>query len=234
MLKIINQQKELALIKNDLISNITHEFKTPIATVATAIEAIENFNVLKDESKTRKYLAVSSFQLTKLSQMVEKLLETAMLNSEQLMLKKEHTDIVEIVEKTVQKFQLLQTDKELVFTTNLKPIYNKVDVFHFENVLSNLVDNAIKYGGNLIEVNINSVLNATQIIVADNGGGIHKNQGELLFDKFYRIPKGNTHNVKGFGIGLYYCKQIIEKHGGEIKLLATKNQTIFKITLPNE
>jgi two-component system phosphate regulon sensor histidine kinase PhoR len=234
LLKIIKDQKELALIKNDLISNITHEFKTPIATVTSAIEAIENFNAINDKEKTEKYLNVSSFQLKKLHQMVEKLLETATLDSEQLLLKKENVDIVEITERTVNKFKLLTTDKQIVFTTNLKPIYSSVDVFHFENVLSNLIDNAIKYGGNTIEVNINSVLNATQILIADNGGGIDKNQQELLFDKFYRVPKGNTHNVKGFGIGLYYCKQIIEKHQGVITLLANKNETIFKIDLPNE
>lgn len=83
-------------------------------------------------------------------------------------------------------------------------------------------------------MNINLVLNVTQVIIADNGGGITKNQQELLFDKFYRIPKGNTHNVKGFGIGLYYCKQIIEKHGGKIGIVTNKSETIFKIELPNE
>lgn len=122
LLKIIKNQKELALIKNDLISNITHEFKTPIATVTTAIEAMENFNVINDKEKTKKYLNVSSFQLKKLHQMVEKLLETATLDSEQLLLKKENTDIVIITEKTVNKFKLLASDKEIVFTTNLKPI----------------------------------------------------------------------------------------------------------------
>ncbi|MCI2228910.1 HAMP domain-containing histidine kinase [Polaribacter sp. MSW13] len=234
LLKIINQQKDLATIKNDLISNITHEFKTPIATVSTAIEAIENFNVLEDKEKTKKYLSMSSIQLKKLHQMVEKLLETATLDSEQLMLKKETIDIAEIIEKLVNKHQLLSTKKELVFSTNLQPIYLNVDVFHFENAISNLIDNAIKYGGDKIEININSILNSIEIIIADNGEGIDKNQQEKIFDKFYRVPKGNTHNVKGFGIGLYYCKKIIEKHLGTIDLTSTKNKTIFKINLPNE
>jgi two-component system phosphate regulon sensor histidine kinase PhoR len=234
LLKIIKKQKELAFIKNDLISNITHEFKTPIATVNTAIEAITNFNTTNDKEKTKKYLNISSFQLAKLNQMVEKLLETATLDSEQLLLKKENVDIVAITEKIVNKFILLSSNKEINFTTNLKAIYVSIDVFHFENVLSNLIDNAIKYGGNQIEVNINSILNATQILVVDNGGSIDKKHQEMLFDKFYRVPKGNTHNVKGFGIGLYYCKQIIEKHKGKITLLVNKSETIFKIHLPNE
>lgn len=234
LLKIINQQKDLAAIKNDLISNITHEFKTPIATVSAAIEAIENFNVLDDTEKTKKYLSMSSIQLKKLHQMVEKLLETATLDSEQLLLKKETIDIVSITEKLGNKHKLLSNNKELIFSTNLQPIYVNVDVFHFENAISNLIDNAVKYGGNHIEININSVLKSTEITIADDGNGIEKNQQEKIFDKFYRVPKGNTHDVKGFGIGLYYCKKIIEKHQGTIALLSEKKKTIFKITIPNE
>lgn len=234
LLKIINQQKELAIIKNDLISNITHEFKTPIATVSTAIEAIENFNVLEDKEKTKKYLAMSGVQLKKLHQMVEKLLETATLDSEQLLLKKETIDVVEMTERLVIKHKMLANQKELVFSSNLQPIYLHIDVFHFENVISNLIDNAIKYGGNRIEININSILKSAEITIADNGNGIDKNQQEKIFDKFYRVPKGNTHDVKGFGIGLYYCKKIIDKHAGNITLNSDNKKTIFKITMPNE
>ena len=234
LLKIINQQKELAAIKNDLISNITHEFKTPIATISAAIEAIKNFNVLEDPEKTSKYLSMSSIQINKLHQMVEKLLETAMLDSEQLVLKKETVDIVDIAEKVVYKHQILAHKKELSFFTTLQPCYANVDVFHFENVISNLIDNAVKYGGNQIEINICSVLNTIEITVVDDGNGIEKNQKEKIFDKFYRVPKGNTHDVKGFGIGLYYCKKIIEKHEGFIGLTSDKSKTIFKITIPNE
>jgi signal transduction histidine kinase len=234
LLKIINQQKELAAIKNDLISNITHEFKTPIATISAAIEAIKNFNVLEDPEKTSKYLSMSSIQINKLHQMVEKLLETAMLDSEQLVLKKETVDIVDIAEKVVYKHQILAHKKELSFFTTLQPCYANVDVFHFENVISNLIDNAVKYGGNQIEMKISSVLNTIEITVVDDGNGIEKNQKEKIFDKFYRVPKGNTHDVKGFGIGLYYCKKIIEKHEGVIGLTSDKSKTIFKITIPNE
>ena len=233
LLKIIRKQKELAEIKNDLISNITHEFKTPIATISTAIEAIENFNVLDDKEKTRKYLSMSSVQLKKLHQMVEKLLETATLDSEKLIPKKESVDLVDLIPKIVKKHQIL-TEKELSFSSNIQEKTKSVDVFHIENVISNLVDNAIKYGGRQIELNINSVLNYTIITVADDGKGIEKNQQERIFDKFYRIPKGNRHDVKGFGIGLYYSKKIIEKHGGTIQLESNTGMTVFKINLPNE
>ena len=234
LLKTINQQKELAEIKNDLISNITHEFKTPITTVSTAIEAIDNFNMIDDKEKTKKYLSISSAQLKKLHQMVEKLLETATLDSEKLLLKKESVNIIDLIEKTVQKHQQITIEKNISFSTNISELVADIDTFHFENAISNLIDNAIKYGGNTIEININSVLNNLEISVADNGNGIEKNQQEKIFDKFYRIPKGNTHDVKGFGIGLYYTKKIIEKHRGFITLISNSKQTIFKITLPNE
>ena len=234
LLKIIKQQKELATIKNDLISNITHEFKTPIATISTAIEAIENFNVLDDKVKTKKYLGISSVQLEKLHQMVEKLLETATLDSEQLLLKKEKIDSIHLIQKIVAKHQLLCNSKSINFQSNSDTIFINADAFHLENVISNLIDNAVKYGGNTIEINVNSNEKQTEISVSDDGNGIEKNQQERIFEQFYRVPKGNTHDVKGFGIGLYYCKKIIEKHQGTIVINSSKNQTIFKIQLPNE
>ena len=233
LLKIISNQKELAEIKNDLINNITHEFKTPIATISTAVEAIESFNVLDNKEKTKQYAAISAFQLKKLHQMVEKLLETATLDSESLMLQKEPTNIVDLIAKIAKKFELL-TKKEINFTTNIDSKILKIDRFHFENAISNLVDNAIKYGGDNVEVNLNSVLNVTEISVAENGKGIDKSQQERIFDKFYRVPKGNTHDVKGFGIGLYYTQKIIEKHNGSINVSSNFDNTIFKLQIPNE
>lgn len=234
LLKIINQQKELAEIKNDLISNITHEFKTPITTVSTAIEAIDNFNIIDDKEKTKKYLSISAIQLKKLHQMVEKLLETATLDSEKLLLKKEETDIIELIEKVTKKHQLISNDKTIQFFKNINNHFINIDVFHIENAISNLIDNAIKYGGSKIDVNVSLILNTIEIIIADNGNGIDKNQQSKIFDKFYRVPKGNTHDVKGFGIGLYYTKKIIEKHNGVIALNSNSERTIFKIDLPNE
>ncbi len=234
LLNVINQQKELAEIKNDLISNITHEFKTPITTISTAIEAIDNFNMLNDKEKTKKYLSISSVQLKKLHQMVEKLLETATLDSENLMLQKEPINIINLIEKTSQKYQQILIDKNIYFSTNTAKLITKLDAFHFENAVSNLIDNAIKYGGDTIQIKIEFVLNNIVISITDNGKGIEKNQQEKIFEKFYRVPKGNTHDVKGFGIGLYYSKKIIEKHNGFLSLTSTTKETTFKITLPNE
>ena len=234
LLKIIKGQKQLAEIKNDLISNITHEFKTPIATVSTAIEALESFNENEDKEKAKKYLNISSLQLKKLHQMVEKLLETAMLDSENLLLNKERTDLISLIEKLVQKHRMTATAKQIKFSSNVNELRIKVDRFHIENAVSNLIDNAIKYGGDLIEITITSVLKNVEIAVADNGDGIDKNQLDKIFDQFYRVPKGNIHDVKGFGIGLYYAKKIIEKHGGSISVVSHNKNTLFKIILPHE
>jgi len=233
LFRIIKKQKQLSEIKNDLINNITHEFKTPIATISTAIEAIENFNVINDREKTKQYAAISALQLKKLHQMVEKLLETATLDSENLMLQKEPSNLVDLIFKIVKKHELL-TKKNLNFTTNTDAIILEIDPFHFENAISNVIDNAVKYGGNRLEVTLTSMLNTVEISVTDNGDGIEKNQQERIFDKFYRVPKGNTHDVKGFGIGLYYTHKIIEKHGGEITVLSNFEKTTFKLLIPNE
>ena len=231
LLRTINKQKELAEIKNDLISNITHEFKTPISTVSTAIEGIKNFTKSGDLQKTNKYLDIGNQQLKKLHLMVEKLLETATLDSDKLLLSKKTVDLVHVLKTISEKHQMLAENKEILFTANISELEMEVDPFHFENALTNLIDNAIKYGGNLIEVNLNSLLSTIEITVADNGTPIEKPQREKIFDKFYRIPTGNRHDVKGFGIGLFYTKKIIEKHGGNIMLVPNAKNTIFKVTL---
>ncbi len=232
LLDIIKKQKALAEIKNDLISNITHEFKTPITTISTAVEAMNSFNILNDSVKTQEYLSISDHQLKKLSLMVEKLLETAVLDSDKLMLQKERVDMVWLIEECVKKQAFVNSEKEISFSTNVKELLVRIDVFHFENAIANLIDNAIKYGGDAIEISVNAVLGSLEIKVADNNkNGIDRNQRDKIFDKFYRIPKGNTHDVKGFGIGLYYTKKIIEKHGGTISLESETKDTVFKIKI---
>ncbi len=232
LMRVINKQKQLSEIKNDLISNITHEFKTPIATVTTAIEGIRNFNQKNDKAKTEKYLDISNQQLQKLHQMVEKLLETATLDNDKLIISKESTDLVKILEQLVEKYRMLiSNEKDLLFSTNVSVFQTEVDVFHFENAVANLIDNAIKYGGNQIHINLNSLINQFEITVADNGGNISPSQRDRIFEKFYRVPTGNQHDVKGFGIGLFYSKKIIEKHGGTLQLVSDKKNTVFKILI---
>jgi len=228
--RTIRFQKELAAIKNDLINNITHEFKTPIATVTSALEGIEHFNRENDPAKTKRYLDISNQQLLKLNTMVEKLLETATMDSEHLMLQKEKTDLHQMLSHLVEKYKS-STDKNFILDLPEGQKEMEADPFHLENAISNLIDNAIKYGGDKILVRA-LVNGSTQISISDDGGHIPADQKEKVFEQFYRIPKGNRHDVKGFGIGLYYTRQIIEKHGGNIHLDLTGGNTTFKIHLP--
>lgn len=226
--RIIRDQKELSLIKNDLINNITHEFKTPIATTLTALEGIKSFNKESDPVKTEKYIDISTMQLHKLTEMVEKLLETATLDSNGVVIKKDKIEISELLRKLKNRFEVI-TEKHIGIELE-DNIIVQADPFHLENAIANLVDNAVKYGGK------NIVLKAYRpdrliIEVSDDGGKIKPAYRDKIFDKFYRISTGNIHDVKGFGIGLYYTKKIVQQHGGEVRLEVNDGITTFKVEL---
>ncbi|MEE1898590.1 HAMP domain-containing sensor histidine kinase [Flavobacterium rakeshii] len=231
LLKIISQQKQIMLSKNDFISNISHELKTPIATSMSALEAIQRFNNDEDREKTDRYLSIASGQLGKLNIMVEKILETVSLDTNRVAIEKEEFNLIDMVKSAVEKHQL-NTNKEILFVTDRDELKAVADLFHFENVLSNIIENAIKYGGDKITVSIKANYLNADILVTNNGKPIDKSQREKIFDKFYRIPTQNKHDVKGYGIGLYYSKTIMEKHKGSLSLLPDTKETTFKITLP--
>lgn len=233
LLRIIKHQKQLAEVKNDFISNITHEFKTPIATIGVALESIKDFNIIDNKEKTKNYLDMSGRQLSKLNIMVEKLLETATLDSENLNLNKEEINITDLLNLIINKHRMQTKEKTISFTTSSDTLMAKVDAFHFENAINNILDNAIKYGGDVISVDLKQTTIAFTVIISDNGGKLTKADAAHIFDKFYRIPKGNTHDIKGFGIGLYYAKKIVEKHGGAIHLDIENSLTTFKLSFPN-
>ena len=232
LLGIIKHQKQLAEVKNDLISNITHEFKTPIATIGAAMEGIQAFNSENDSAKNLRYAKISSEQVEKLNGMVEKLLETATLDSEDLSLQFENVNLVELLRKAATKEAFASENKVIHFEASEEEINTPVDIFHFENAINNCIDNAIKYGGDEISVSIKKNNSNIEIAISDTGTTLSEAHKKQIFEKFYRVPKGNTHDVKGFGIGLYYSKKIIEKHQGTIRL-ETNGHTSFKIDLPN-
>lgn len=232
LLKTIYNQKQLSEVKNDLISNITHEFKTPISTISAALEGIKSFNKLDNKVKTEEYLNMSSEQLNKLNLMVEKLLETASLDSGSLQLEVEDINIGDLLQVLVERYQRQTNDKTITLekTNNVSA---KIDRFHFENAISNIIDNAVKYGGKNITVQLKKESTYYEISITDNGTSLTPAYKDKIFEQFYRVPKGNTHDVKGFGIGLFYTKKIIEKHIGSLKLELDKRQTTFKISMPN-
>ena len=176
---------------------------------------------------------MSSNQLSKLNIMVEKLLETATLDSESLELNKEEIDVVALLTSLSSRYQTHNITKTIQTSFKVENLIAKVDIFHFENALNNILDNAIKYGGDIITVDLIPNKNSFNINISDNGNSLTKASKERIFEKFYRVPKGNKHDVKGFGIGLYYTKSIIEKHDGNISLDLNNKLTTFKIELPN-
>jgi two-component system phosphate regulon sensor histidine kinase PhoR len=225
--RIIQKQKQLSDIKHDFISNVTHEFKTPIATASSALEGVRHFNGEHLSEKSKRYLDISEQQLKKLNQMVERVMETSLLESGALQLHTTPTNLVELVRECVDKFRL-NTSKTIELKTNTEHFDWEVDPFHFENALSNLLDNAIKYGGDQIFVGIEEQENGLSIEVSDNGQGIAKEAAPYIFDKFFRDRPETGRGAKGFGIGLYYTKGVIENHGGTIELAGTST---FKIKL---
>ena len=226
--RVIRLQKNLAEIKRDLIGNITHEFKTPIATVSSAIEAIEHFNEEADPKKTKKYLDISSTQLKRLDGMVEKLMETAAIEEDKIELNRSNENISSLLRRLIDRYQVMN-DKKSIKSEIQENVQASIDPFHFENAISNIIDNAVKYGGDTITVNLEQESGRLKINISDNGPGIAKGNASKIFDKFYRVPSGNRHDVKGYGIGLYYTRKIIEKHGGTIKLEAPN--TTFAIEI---
>jgi two-component system phosphate regulon sensor histidine kinase PhoR len=232
LLKIINRQKQLAEVKNDLIDNITHEFKTPISTIKVALEGMEKFNRENNPVKNKNYLRTSNDQLDKLQTMVEKLLETATLDGSELQLKKERVAVDKMLPALMEKYRELAKNKHFHISVDTNNTVLWADPFHLENALNNILDNAVKYGGDTIKAVVSQKKDTLKIIISDNGKDLTKAEGKQLFEKFYRVPKGNVHDVKGFGIGLYYTRNIIEKHGGNI-VVELDGSTNFIISLPN-
>lgn len=235
LIRVIFREKRLSVIKNDFISNITHEFKTPIATSSAAIEALEKFNALEDPAKTKKYLAATKNELQRLSDLVSKILDISIYEKRQVELKKENVHVPEMLETMIYNFSLIKNNaSNISIQTDCSAPVIRADKTHLYNSLSNIIDNALKYGGANVVINITVTCNRQelQVEIKDNGPGIPAQHLPHIFDKFYRIP-GSEHRVKGFGLGLFYTKSIIHEHGGWCKVeSATGKGTTFKIGLP--
>ncbi|MGX5818132.1 sensor histidine kinase [Chitinophaga lutea] len=220
MLRTILRQKRLSEVKNDFINNMTHELKTPIATVSAAVEAMQHFNALSDPHKTETYLRISRQELQRLSDLVEKVLHIAAEEKEDFALHYEPTDVNDMIADIVANHRL-HASKELDFRYNLlsTPLV-QADKTHLSNAINNLVDNAVKYSGDPAIIAIDTARrdNRLHITVRDNGRGIPPHYHDSIFEKFFRVPTGNLHNVKGFGLGLSYVKKVVEMHGGSVSV----------------
>lgn len=221
MLQTILKQKKLSEVKNDFINNMTHELKTPIATVSAAVEAMQNFNALNDTRKTQNYLSISKQELSRLSDLVEKVLQIAAEEKEEIELFKEPTMLGDLIEGMLSNYEMVSSKEiKFIFDNRVGDQLVMIDRIHLSNAVSNLVDNAIKYSGDSVNIRLMASLDKgfLELRVIDNGIGIPRNYQENVFDKFFRVPTGNLHKVKGFGLGLSYVKKVVEMHGGTILL----------------
>jgi len=235
----IFKQKKLSEIKNDFISNMTHEFKTPISTISLAVEVLNDKSVEKSQDRISNYVKMIGDENKRLSLLVENILQTAILDKGEFKLKIQNIDIHTLIEHTFTNIKLQVENKEGQITSQLnatKAVIN-ADRVHITNILFNLIDNALKYSNDNPDI-IVSTKNDDEgvfISVKDNGIGISKDNQKRIFDTMYRVPTGNIHNVKGFGLGLSYVKAVVEKHGGSVKVESELGKgSIFTLYLPFE
>jgi len=230
------EQKKLADLKDDFINNMTHELKTPIATITVAIEGLQKFNALNDTEKTQRYLETSRNELTRLNDLVTKVLDIAAFESNEIELVKEKININDLIndviasekQKTTKTVNITFENKE-----NIQFVY--ADKVHFRNVMVNLLDNAIKYTNGSVNIAITCYEENGYCLfsVKDNGIGIPAAHIRSIFDKFHRVPAGNVHTVKGTGLGLSYVKYIVEAHKGGITVKSEINKgSEFIVSIP--
>jgi two-component system, OmpR family, phosphate regulon sensor histidine kinase PhoR len=234
---IILKQKKLSMIKNDFINNMTHELKTPISTISLASQMLEDGSITNTPQTIEHISKVIGQESKRLSYQVEKVLQMAVFSEGQLKLRFKELDLHDLILNVIANFELRVHDKngELLSKLEAKSADIKGDEVHITNVIFNLLDNAVKYsnGTPRIVVSTKNEKNCIVLSVEDNGIGIPKEHLSQIFERFYRVPTGNIHNVKGFGLGLSYVKKIAEVHNTEIKVDSVLNKgTKFSLFFP--
>ena len=232
------RQRRLADIKNEFISNITHELKTPIATVSVAIEALRSFSASLDPQRTKEYLDISANELQRLSLLVDKVLKLSMFEKKEIELKYEPLNMRQLVDEVTSSMRLQFEKRKAVVNLNTESNGSmEGDRLHLVSVLFNLLDNALKYTTDkpVIGICIKDVGNNVQLVISDNGIGIPAEYHARIFEKFFRVPHGNVHNAKGYGLGLSYVAHVIDQHKGNIRVESnTGGGSRFIITLPKQ
>lgn len=212
-------QAKLNMLRSDFVSNITHELKIPVATAKAAMEAILNYGITDDKEKTKSYLQMVAMEMNRLDNLTSRVLEHSKLESNKHLLKKEETNLNEFIARIVKSVELFYAD-----TINIK--YNKsnqqitipIDQVYIEGVVRNLIENSKKYGGDNVSIVIKLWQEGSHVYVSviDNGPGIPKEYLNKVFDRFFRVPTNNKHNVKGFGLGLSFASLVMKQHNGSI------------------
>lgn len=235
LIRTLLKQKTLDEMKSDFTNNITHELKTPIAVAYAANDALLNFNQAEEKSKRDQYLRISQEQLQRLSGLVEQILSMGMERRKTFRLHPEEINLKELITPLMEQHQL-KADKPVHIELDIQPETLVIvgDRTHFSNIISNLIDNAVKYSKEEAELSIfcRQTGGTVTVSVTDRGIGIPLDKQKHIFDKFYRVPTGNLHNIKGYGLGLFYVKSMVEKHGGTITVKSEPDKgSTFTITL---
>jgi two-component system, OmpR family, phosphate regulon sensor histidine kinase PhoR len=235
---VVFQQRNISQVQKDFINNMTHEFKTPISTISIIQQVISDPEIVKDPQRLATYSEIIGVETKRLNDQVEKVLNIAKIEKGQFALNKEEVSVNQIIEKIV--FQT-KAKNDVHASANIshqlcaENDLASVDLVHFTNIILNLIDNAIKYGNEHPEVIIKTenIKDKILIKICDNGQGIDKKDVKKIFEKFYRVPTGNVHNVKGFGLGLYYVNKIVEAHKCKIYVDSELGKgSIFTIEIP--
>lgn len=242
IINMLFRQKKISEIKNDFVNNMTHELKTPIATISVSSEMLMNDHIAGDVFKSRQYAKIIYDENNRLREQVDHVLQVAMLEKRDFQLKLSEFDAHETIDQVIRKFDLTINTRDGAFHKRLnaaQPAIN-ADKNHFINVIQNLIDNAIKYSPEKPQVTIStrSSNEGFYLEIEDQGIGIEPHNQKLIFEQFHRIHTGDVHDVKGFGIGLYYVKTVIEAHGGKVSVTSRAGKgssfTVFIPAVPDE
>ncbi len=236
-IKTILKQKKISEIKNDFINNMTHEFKTPLATISLAVDALKNDKVMTDKEKVNYFTGVIKEENKRMNKQVETILQAALLDRQSAVLNFRKSHAHDLIKVALNNISLQVEDKNGKLITDLSATHDCIlaDEVHFINLINNLLENAVKYSNEKPQIKL-STFNTDKTIkikIEDNGIGMSKETVSRIFEKFYRAHTGNIHNVKGFGLGLAYVKTMVEAHNGSIKVESVLNKgSIFLLTIP--
>lgn len=216
----LRRQIQLGIMKDDFVSNISHELKTPIATVKVALEAIQHFDAAGQKELTAEYMEMATLELERLELLVNRSLHTSLLESGQLSIQTELCDLKTVVEEVLQAYQVkfIAYDADVQLDSKGRHFKAMADKLHFQGVLVNLLDNSLKYGEGTIRIRVllEERNDTIFLSVTDNGPGIPEDYRHKIFDKFFRVPSRQGHQVKGYGLGLSYAAQVMQQHRGSI------------------
>lgn len=237
IISVLLRQKKISQMKSDFVNNMTHELKTPIATISVASEILMSEKLRNTPEKSQEYARIIHDENQRLKEQVEHVLQVAMLDKSDFQLKMGELDAHQIINQTIEKFDMTMKSRNGAFHKRLNAANTRIfaDNNHFTNVVQNLIDNAIKYSPENPQVTISTRSNTAgfYLEVEDRGIGIEPQNLKLIFQQFHRIPTGNVHDVKGFGIGLFYVKKIVEVHGGTIHVTSRPGKgSSFTVFLP--